>query len=92
VARPARARSILPVAAILTGALVITAIVDIVEGRVPLAGETLHLPEVISVVLVWLLAVPAGRRRLRSERSPRPAPELRVVDGSTAADRDRDIG
>jgi len=62
--RPARARSILPVGATLAGALVLTAVVDVAEGRVPLAGEAVHVPEVIGVVLVWLLAVPGpGRRR-----------------------------
>ena len=50
----------LPVAAVLAGALVITAVVDLVDGRVPLVGEAQHLPEVVSVVLVWLLAVPGA--------------------------------
>ena len=44
VVRPARARAMLPVAAVLAGALVITAIVDLVNGDVPLLGETQHLP------------------------------------------------
>lgn len=55
-ARPARARTALPVAAVLAGALAITAVADLVTGRVPLLGEALHLPEVVSVVLVWILA------------------------------------
>jgi predicted anti-sigma-YlaC factor YlaD len=75
--RPARARTMLPVAAVLAGALLITAVVDLAEGRVPLAGEVLHLPEVLSVVLVWLLAVPAPRRPRRAQPT-RPA--LRAVD------------
>lgn len=58
VVRPARARSILPVTVVLAGALVITAAIDIGEGNIPLSGETAHLPEVLSVVLVWLLARP----------------------------------
>jgi len=58
VVRPARARSILPVTAVLAGALVITAAIDIGEGNIPLLGETAHLPEVLSVLLVWLLARP----------------------------------
>jgi peptidoglycan/LPS O-acetylase OafA/YrhL len=56
VVRPARARTILPVAAVLAGALVITAVVDLANGNVPLAGEALHLPEILSVGLVWLIA------------------------------------
>jgi predicted anti-sigma-YlaC factor YlaD len=61
-ARPARARTVLPVAAVLAGALLITAVVDLARGAVPLVGEATHLPEVVSVVLIWLLAVPAPRR------------------------------
>ena len=80
VVRPARARSILPVAATLAGALLITAMVDIVQGRVPLSGEAVHLPELISVVLVWVLATPAGRRRVGVRPVPGQRPELRVVD------------
>jgi predicted anti-sigma-YlaC factor YlaD len=67
VARPARARTLLPVAAVVAGALVISAIVDLVQRRIPVLDEAAHLPEVVSVVLVWLIAVPASRhhRRLR---------------------------
>ncbi|MGD9999418.1 MAG: zf-HC2 domain-containing protein [Ilumatobacteraceae bacterium] len=70
VVRPARARTMLPVAMVLAGALVITAIVDLASGHVPLIGETQHLPEVLSVLLVWLMTVPAprpfARRRVRT--------------------------
>ena len=69
----------LPVAAVLAGAIVITAVVDLVEGRVPLVGEAWHLPEIISVVLVWLLAVPAPRRPALSPARSEPATSLRVV-------------
>ena len=62
VARPARARSILPVAMVLAGAQVISAIVDLASGRIPLVGEARHIPQVVSVVLVWMLAVPRSRR------------------------------
>lgn len=89
--RPARARTILPVAAVLAGALLITAIIDTAEGRVPLSGEALHLPELLSVPLVWALAVPTsnrtdpGRRRFRRSRPsvPSEAPALRVVDDTS---------
>lgn len=60
--RPARARTMLPVTVVLAGALVMTATVDLVSGRIPLAGEAAHLPEVLSVALVWLLAVPPRPR------------------------------
>lgn len=60
--RPARARSILPVATVLAGALAITAAIDIVEGRIPLLGEAIHIPEILSVGLLWMLATPGPRR------------------------------
>lgn len=75
--RPARARTMLPVAAVLAGALVITAVVDLVNGRIPLVSEAQHLPEVLSVVLVWLLAVPAPRRS--PQRQATPTASLQVV-------------
>jgi hypothetical protein len=67
----------------LAGALLISAVIDIAEGHVPLTGETMHLPEVLSVVFIWLLATPAGRRGLRTRREVppgRPAPNLRLID------------
>jgi predicted anti-sigma-YlaC factor YlaD len=81
VIRPARARSILPVAAVLAFAMSITAVVDIAQGRVPLVGETLHLPEIVSVLLVWLLAAsPRRDRAVADGRDGRGAPALRLVD------------
>ncbi len=71
--RPARARTMLPVAVVLAGALVITAIVDMANGDVPLFGEAQHLPELLSVVLVWLLAVPAPRRTAGVIGTSRPS-------------------
>ncbi len=60
--RPARARTVLPVAAFLATALVITAAVDLVGGSIPFDGEITHVPEIASVVLVWLLAAPSPQR------------------------------
>lgn len=68
--RPARARSMLPVAAVLAAALLITAVIDVATGHVPLVGEARHLPELASVALVWLLA----RGPLRSHRTGPGAP------------------
>ncbi|MGH9212200.1 MAG: zf-HC2 domain-containing protein [Acidimicrobiales bacterium] len=79
-ARPARARTVLPVAATLAGALLITAAVDVSEGRAPLLGETLHVPEILSVVLVWLLAAPAWRLAPSQALGGRAASALRIVD------------
>ncbi len=78
VIRPARARAVLPVAAVLAGTLAITAVIDAVNGRVPLLGEAQHVPELLSVVLVWLLAIP-GPRRLRLHAPVHP-PLRSVVD------------
>lgn len=71
--RPARARTVLPVAAVLAGALLVTAVADIVAGTIPLSNEATHLPELISVVLIWLLAAPARRA---AATSPQPGPRV----------------
>jgi predicted anti-sigma-YlaC factor YlaD len=87
VVRPARARTMLPVALVLAGALVITAVVDLATGHVPLIGETQHLPEVLSVVLVWLMTVPTPRPFTRRRvRTGFEDVELRVVGD------DREVG
>ncbi len=88
--RPARARTVLPVAAVLAGALVITAVIDMASGHVPLIGETGHIPELISVLLIWLLAVPSSERTRRQTALSRRLVGLRaVVD---ADDGQRDAG
>jgi hypothetical protein len=46
----------LPLAA--AGALLVTAVVDVAHGRISLAGEALHVPEIVSVVVIWLPARP----------------------------------
>jgi predicted anti-sigma-YlaC factor YlaD len=68
--RPARARTMLPVTFVLGGALMITAIVDVLDGETPLLQEAVHIPELLSVLLVWLLVLPVGVR---------PAPRLVAV-------------
>lgn len=78
VVRPARARAVLPVAAVLSGALLIGAIVDLVQGRVPILDEATHLPELFSVLLLWLIASPSPRLRGRG----RP-PQAGSAHGST---------
>lgn len=71
VVRPARARTMLPVAAVLAGALLISAVIDLADGNIPLVGEATHLPELISVLLIWLLAVPSPRRAKAAPKSDR---------------------
>lgn len=85
VVRPARARTMLAVAAVLAGALLVTAVVDLANGRVPLVDEAQHLPEVLSVVLVWLIAVPSPHRRGRSKELTVQTSALRVVDSERQA-------
>ncbi|WP_162942233.1 zf-HC2 domain-containing protein [Desertimonas flava] len=83
--RPARARTMLPVAAVLGGGLVIGAVVDLVNGRVPIFSEMQHLPELISVVLIWLIATPAPRRldrRFARRTSREPTVDLHPVSDS----------
>lgn len=74
--RPARARTVLPVASVLAGALFVTAVVDLANGTVPLINEASHLPELISVVLIWLLALPARPESTATSGRRNP---LRVV-------------
>ena len=54
--RPARARTMLPVSVVLGAALLITAALDVAEGHVPLTDEVSHIPELGSILLLWLLA------------------------------------
>mgnify|MGYP001204882513 FL=1 len=58
VVRPARARTMFHVALVLAAAMVVTAVVDIAQGRVPLVSETMHIPELFSVLFLWILARP----------------------------------
>lgn len=80
--RPSRAPAALPAAAVLGGALAITAVVDLAAGRVPLVGEALHLPELVSVFVLWRMArprrAPALRiRRRGAARTPQPVESVR---------------
>lgn len=83
VVRPARARTVFPVACVLAGALVITAAIDLANGNVPFLGEAQHLPEILSVGLVWALAKPTGKPSVPRVR-PSP-PRLSVVEDEREA-------
>lgn len=52
---PRRARSLLPMALALLGAVAVTSLLDIAGGRVPATPEAAHLPEVVGVACLWLL-------------------------------------
>lgn len=72
--RPARARTMLPVAQVLCAAIALSTIVDVLDGSVGASNEVVHLPEAISLVLVWTLAVPSS-----STRSARIGARLRAA-------------
>ena len=79
VVRPARARAMLPVALMLGFAILLTALFDLLTGHVPLVDEVLHIPELVSVAMIWWLALPSRLRRDGQGRKME-APQLRSVD------------
>lgn len=81
--RPARARLMLPVAGVLAVSLSISALVDVIAGRVPLVTEARHVPEIVSVVILWLMAAPVRERR-GGVRPVRWSPRLVQRDRETA--------
>ena len=84
--RPSRARAFLIVTMLLALSLVITAIVDVSQGSIPLVGEVIHIPEVLSLVLVWMLArqQPGVHLGIGDDASSRSG-SLRVADRSDEA-------
>ncbi len=85
--RPSRARAFLLVTMLLATSLIITAIFDVAQGNIPLSGEVIHVPEVLSLVLVWLLARQQPGTHLDATHRADSAPvALRLVDESGAED------
>jgi predicted anti-sigma-YlaC factor YlaD len=82
--RPAKARGMLPLAAALAGCLAITGIIDIAEGHVPAVTEVHHIPEVLGLILLWVLAMP---KNLPADTTKRSLPRLHSVDGAHAKQR-----
>lgn len=76
VARPVRARLMFPVTAVLTLSLMITAVVDMINGSIPLVTEARHFPEIISVAMIWLLAKPQRTPFSRTSRGVSWAPSI----------------
>jgi hypothetical protein len=70
--RPQQARSLVPMTATLTLAMVVAAVVDVVNHRTSPFLEAHHLLEVFGTALVWLLAVPSSWPRAggHAERAP----------------------
>lgn len=81
VVRPARARTMFHVALVLGAGMVVTAVVDIAQGRVPLVNEALHIPELFSVLFLWLLARP--RTDATASAGPAAAGPGDTGDGDT---------
>ncbi|MDQ1458304.1 MAG: hypothetical protein QOH28_3924, partial [Actinomycetota bacterium] len=74
--RPLRAVGLLPLAAVLSGGLILTAIIDVAHGRAVALTETTHLLELVGTALLYLLMAPRGRWG-------RPRPGLRVVSAAS---------
>jgi len=76
VVRPARAGAILPISIVLVGAIALNVVMDLRNDATSLASEWAHLPELLSVPLVWLLSHPSSRwmkppsRRTKGEITP----------------------
>jgi predicted anti-sigma-YlaC factor YlaD len=82
--RPARARTMIPVAAVLAVALTVSALIDVASGVANPVGELGHLPELGSVVLLWLLARPG--------RDARPGPSIALAPDAIGNEPDRAAG
>lgn len=81
--RPARARTMLHVGIVLVAALAATTVYDVARGDVALFGESVHLVEVASVVLLWALSRPirdgAAQSDVRASSDDGDGPGLRAV-------------
>lgn len=80
--RPARARTVLPVALVLTLAIVLSTAIDVADGTIALASEAQHLPELLSLPIVWLLATPVERWPLLGPRLAAAQDSSRVRDST----------
>ena len=66
--RPERAYGMVPVAAAMAAAFVLTAVLDVIRGNTPLLSESAHLLEMAGFALVWALAGSPGLPRRRGRR------------------------
>ena|SRR5256885_383358 len=63
--RPLRAVGMLPFVAALSAGLMLTAVVDIANGKTPALLEVTHVLELVGTALLWMLTSPRPRRVLR---------------------------
>ncbi len=85
--RPRRVGGLLPVAAVISGGLVVTAAIDVASGLTPVAGEATHILEIVGLAVMWMLTRIERPRRAPRHRSPRglrPVPD----DGAVRPDPD----
>jgi len=75
--QPARARGLLPMAAVLAAGLALGSIIDVTSGRSPALDEAHHLLQIAGVVLLWFLC--------RQVERPLPAPSLSTDSGLRSA-------
>ncbi|MGA8116904.1 MAG: zf-HC2 domain-containing protein [Actinocatenispora sp.] len=69
--RPERARPMLPVAVVLSAALLVVAGMDIANATIALAHELVHLLTVVQAVLLWALGRSLGTPGTSSRTLPR---------------------
>jgi hypothetical protein len=72
---PTRAYGILPITAALAATMLGSAIFDGIRGSTSILGESVHVLELVSFVLVWLLAGRPGTPRFM-RRKPRSIPVI----------------
>jgi hypothetical protein len=48
--------------AVVLAALAVTSVLDIASGRVPALAEVVHMPQVVGLVALWLIARTQRRR------------------------------
>jgi predicted anti-sigma-YlaC factor YlaD len=62
--QPARARGLLPMAAVLAGGQLLSSMIDVFSGRAPAVSEAHHALELAGVVMLWWVChLTAGRPR-----------------------------
>ena len=81
--RPSRARTMVPVAAVLFAANVISTFVDVLDGQVTLTSEIAHIPELLSLPALLLCADPT-----RLMTSPLHRGNQRSFSGDSRADNE----
>jgi predicted anti-sigma-YlaC factor YlaD len=63
--RPIRAYGLLPIAAALAALTTFTALLDVLQGRVAMLGESTHVLDLAALTLLWMLAGRPGRTSRR---------------------------